>query len=77
MNAKERAELDTATRDDPLIQGLLDAKGEHVEIVAFGISYTGRLVSVDPDAGIIVVDDGENRAVLEIERIESFSLFAS
>jgi len=65
---------DSALEEDALIQGLIDAKGKRIEIIAFGIVYGGVLEKVDADDGIITIRDGEERAVLEIERIESFSL---
>jgi hypothetical protein len=66
--------IDSAVEEDALIQGLIDAKGKKVEIIAFGIVYGGILESVDVDEGIIAITDNDDRAVLEIERIESFSL---
>ena len=66
--------LSTAVEEDALIQALVDAKGKRVEIIAFGIPYAGTLSQVDIEDGIINITDGEDHAVLEIERIESFSL---
>ncbi len=63
-----------SVEEDALIQALVDAKGKRVELIAFGIPYAGVLEYVDVEDGIIAVADGEERAVLEIERIESFSL---
>jgi len=63
-----------ALDEDALIQALMDAKGRRVEIIAFSIPYAGTLQRVDVDEGIIVIEDGEDQAVLEIERVESFSL---
>ena len=63
--------------EDALIQALLEAKGKRVEIVAFGILYTGTLEKIDIDNGTIIIANGEDQAMLEIERIESFSLLAS
>lgn len=60
--------------DDPLIQALLDAKGKRVEIIAFGILYTGILKRIDLDTGTIIITNGEDRAMIEIERVESFCL---
>lgn len=65
---------DTYIADDPLIQGLLSAKGKRVEVFAFGITYIGDLTSVDPENGFISVTDGEDTAVLELERIEQFNI---
>lgn len=70
----ELVDLDFSIEEDALIQSLLDAKGKRVEVIAFGIIYTGELERVDIDNGIIVVFDGEDRAFLEIERVESFSI---
>jgi len=66
--------LTMAIEEDALIQALVDAKGKRVEIIAFGIPYSGTLSEVDIDDGIINIADGDDHAVLEIERIESFSL---
>ncbi|MBI2092068.1 MAG: hypothetical protein HYY43_02380 [Deltaproteobacteria bacterium] len=60
--------------DDQLIQDLLAAKGKRVEVFAFGITYIGKLTSVDTENGFISVTDGEDTAMLELERIEQFSL---
>lgn len=58
--------------EDPLICDLMDSKGKRVEIVAFGIVYTGVLEEVDLENGFIILTDGDNKAALEVERIESF-----
>lgn len=71
---RERQRLGSYVEEDALIQALMDAKGKRVEIIAFGIPYTGVLNKVDVDEGIINILDAEDQAVLEIERIESFSL---
>ncbi len=60
--------------DDPLIEALINAKGKKVEIIAFGILYVGILKKIDINNGTIQISNGEDNAVLEIERIESFSL---
>lgn len=65
---------DPSIEEDALIQALLEAKGKRIELIAFGIPYAGELEYIDVDDGIIVIVEGEDRAVLEIERIESFSL---
>jgi hypothetical protein len=74
MPTKERFDLDFSVEEDSLIRGLLDARGKRVEVIAFGIVYTGILSAVDTDNGTIVIADGDDHAVLEIERIESFTL---
>lgn len=61
-----------AIEEDPLIQTLVDTEGKEVEVIAFGISYTGVLVKVDIENGYIVVKDEDETAVLELERISSF-----
>lgn len=66
--------LTAAVEEDALIQALVDAKGKRVEIIAFGIPYSGILDHVDIEDGIINIADGDEHAILEIERIESFSL---
>lgn len=60
--------------EDPLIQGLLEAKGKKVEVFAFGLTYIGILNSVDIENGFISVSDEENTALLELERIEHFNV---
>lgn len=70
----ELIDLDFSIEEDALIQGLLDAKGKKVEVIAFGIVYAGTLDSVDVDTGTVTIVDGEDRAMIEIERIESFSI---
>jgi hypothetical protein len=70
----ELIDLDFSIEEDALIQGLIDAKGKQVEVVAFGIFYSGTLTEVNADSGSVVITDGEDKAVIEIERIESFSI---
>ena len=74
---KEKEHFDAAVSEDPLIQDLLKAKGKEVEVIAFGICYTGKLASIDVDHGTIVIVDGEDRAMIEIERMESMVLLGS
>jgi len=70
----EVIDIDFSIEEDALIQGLLDAKGKRVEVIAFGIFYSGVLDEVDADRGTIVISDEEDHAVIEIERVESFSI---
>ncbi|MFO1462739.1 MAG: hypothetical protein U1F66_03110 [bacterium] len=56
------------------ITRLQDYIGRKVEIIAFEISYMGILTHVDYDSGTLKIVDGEDFAILEIERVESFSL---
>lgn len=58
--------------EDPLIQSLLESEGKEIEVIAFGISYSGVLKKVDVENGYIVVEDEEDTATLELERISSF-----
>lgn len=60
--------------DDPLVQGMLAAKGKRVEVFAFGITYIGNLTSVDPENGFISVTEGQDTAILELERVEHFNV---
>jgi hypothetical protein len=62
------------TQDYISITRLQDYIGKKVEIIAFDISYMGTLTSVDYDNGTLKIEDGEDFAILEIERVESFSL---
>jgi len=58
----------------PSITRLKDYLGKKVEIIAFGISYRGYLEEVDYDKGTLRMVEGDEFAILEIERVESFSL---
>ena len=60
--------------DDPLIQALIDSRGKKVEIIAFGVLYAGTLKKVDVENGTIIITTGDDQAVIEIERVESFCL---
>lgn len=73
----ELIDLDFSIEEDALVQALLDAKGKRVELIAFGIVYNGILREVDIDNGTVVVTDGEDKAMIEIERIESLSIVVS
>ena len=68
--------LAKSIEEDALIQALLEAKGKRVEIIAFGVLYSGVLKKVDVDNGTIIIINGEDQAMIEIERIESFCLIA-
>ncbi len=70
----ELIDIDFSVEEDALIQGLLDARNKNVEVIAFGIFYSGVLTDIDVDRGIITITDGEDKAVIEIERVESFSI---
>jgi len=61
-------------QDDPLIQGLVTAKGKKIEAFAFGITYVGTLTNIDHENGFISITDGEDTAMLELERIEHFNV---
>jgi len=74
MYIKHMSKEETDGLDDPLIQGLIAAKGKRVEVFAFGLTYIGELESVDTENGFISVKDGEDAAVLELERIENFGI---
>ena len=60
--------------EDPSITQLKDLIGKKVEIIAFDISYVGVLEEVDFERGTLKIVDQEDFAILEIERVESFSL---
>ncbi len=53
---------------------LRSALARRVEVVAFGLAYRGRLKKVSHQLGTIEIVDKKDRAVLEIERIESFKI---
>jgi hypothetical protein len=61
-------------QDEVSSKDLREAIGKRVEVLAFGINYVGVLTNVDSRAGTIRVEDKEDYAVLEIERIESFKV---
>lgn len=48
--------------------------GKQVEVIAFGISYVGKLEQVDFENGQLVISDDHDKAVLDLERVESFNL---
>lgn len=52
------------------------ALGKKVDALAFGLSYQGILKKIDLKAGTIKIEDKEDYAVLEIERIESFKVLS-
>ena len=70
----ELIDLDFSIEEDALIQGLIDAKGKKIELIAFGIVYAGILDEVNIDSGTVCVIDGDDKAMIEIERIESLSI---
>jgi hypothetical protein len=61
-------------KEDLSITRIQDFTGRKVEIIAFDISYMGVLEEVDLDRGTLKIVDGEDFAILEIERVESFSV---
>jgi allophanate hydrolase subunit 2 len=71
---KHSFDVDFSIEEDELLKKLVSAEGKRVEVVAFGIIYSGILASVDVDLGNVVVQDGEDQAVIEIERVESLSV---
>lgn len=70
----QRIDLDFSIEEDELVRELINAKGKRVELIAFGILYNGSLDTVDIDSGTVIVSDGEDKAMIEIERIESLSI---
>lgn len=70
----ELIDIDFSVEEDALIQGLMDARNKSVEVIAFGIFYSGVLTDMDIDRGTITITDGDDKAVIEIERVESFSI---
>jgi ferredoxin-fold anticodon binding domain-containing protein len=74
MSMKEIFDNDMSMDEDALIEGLIEAKGKKVEVLAFGIVYIGTLDDIDADNGIIQISDEQDKVKLEIERIESFSV---
>ncbi len=63
--------------EDQSITRIQDYIGKKVEIIAFNISYRGTLSEVDLETGTLKIVDGEDFAILEIERIEAFTLLDS
>ena len=70
----KKFDLNFSIDEDALIRGLIDSQGKRVEIIAFGIVYTGKLESVDADNGTLIIAEGDESAMIEIERIESLSV---
>ena len=62
-------------QDEVTVEEIQKAVGRRVEVIAFGISYVGFLRKVDLRTGTVRIQDKEDYAVLEIERIESFRSF--
>lgn len=46
--------------------------GRRVEVTAFGITYTGKLIHYDEERARLEIQDGENVAIVERERIDRF-----
>jgi hypothetical protein len=67
-------DLEMSISEDELIRDLMEAQGKEVELIAFGIAYSGTLAKVDAQSGYATVVDGDNQATLEFERIESFRM---
>ncbi len=64
-------------KEDLSFTRLQDFVGHKVEIIAFGISYMGILEEVDPERGTLKIVDGEDFAMLELERVEAFTVLDS
>lgn len=60
--------------DSDLSEELEKALGKKVEVLAFGVAYVGKIKKVDLELGTIVIEDKNDSAVLEIERIEDFKI---
>ncbi len=60
--------------EDYSITRLQDFIGKKVEIIAFNISYMGILEDINFETGTLKIVDGEDFAILELERVESFSV---
>lgn len=60
--------------EDYSITRLQDYIGKKVEIIAFNISYMGILEDINFETGTLKIVDGEDFAILELERVESFSI---
>jgi secreted trypsin-like serine protease len=67
-----KADAPCSIEEDPLVQAIVESKGREIEVIAFGISYSGTLKKVDVENGYIVISDDEDTAVLELERISNF-----
>lgn len=69
-----RDDLEMSLSEDDLISGLMEVQGRNVEVVAFGIAYSGVLKEINVRQGYVTIADGEDHAALEFERIESYRL---
>lgn len=57
---------------------LIDAYlGQEIQVIAFGISYLGRLEKVDYEKGFIVLKDSKDQVTIDLERVETFAPIAS
>ncbi len=59
-------------KSEVTIEALQALLGKWVEVVAFGVSYTGRLAQVSIKNDTIKIVDKKDFVILEIERIEGF-----
>lgn len=64
-------------QDEVTASKLKIARGKKVEVLAFGVSYVGKLTKVDSKSGLVRVEDGEDYVLLEIERIDRFRIVRS
>ncbi len=65
----------TVTVEDEVSPSRLKkAIGKRVEVLAFGISYVGKLTKLDAKNGLIRIEDKDDYVVLEIERVEDFKV---
>lgn len=55
------------------IRKLDEYVGKKVQILAFGTSYLGILKKVDYDKGFLEIKSGNQKMVLDLERVESFA----
>lgn len=73
-SARNNSSVEMSLSEDELISGLVAAQGQRAEVIAFGIAYTGIIECIDLDSGFATIVDGDDKASLEFERIESFRL---
>lgn len=74
LKATAEISLEMSISEDDLISGLVHSRDHSVEIIAFGITYTGVLKEINVEHAYVVIQDGDDDATLEFERIESFRL---
>ena len=59
---------------EPEVKEIKQAIGKRVEIIAFGIPYLGTLKRFNQKEARLVVQEGEDVAEIDLDRVESFKV---